>query len=91
MNKKLFVGNLAFRVTDEDLSQMFSEFGQVSSCNVAKDRDTGRSRGFGFVEMQTVAEAEAAIKGMNGMDVEGRQLSVVISEPKPRQTTSSYR
>lgn len=86
MNKKLFVGNLAYSVTGANLEEMFGRYGQVSSCNVATDRDTGRSRGFGFVEMQNQADAEAAIKGLNGHEVEGRAISVVVSQPKPRSS-----
>ncbi|HEY9788880.1 MAG TPA: RNA-binding protein [Candidatus Obscuribacterales bacterium] len=87
MNNKLFIGNLAYSVTEEELRTMFAAYGQVTSCNVAKDRDTGRPRGFAFVEMQSQAEAEAAIKGLNGQDVAGRQMSVAVSQPKPK---SSY-
>ncbi len=84
MNNKLFVGNLPYSVTDSSLQDLFESFGQVSSCHVAKDRDTGRSRGFAFVEMESQAQAEAAIKGLNGQQVDGRQISVAISEPKGR-------
>lgn len=89
MNNKLFVGNLAYSVTSETLSELFSSFGNVVSCNIATDRDTGRARGFGFVEMQSQQEAEAAISGLNGRDVNGRQISVSISQPKPK-TRSRY-
>ncbi len=84
MNSKLFVGNLAYATTDADLQSMFGQFGDVNSCNVATDRTTGRPRGFAFVEMGSQSQAEAAIKGLNGQDVDGRQISVAISEPKPR-------
>jgi RNA recognition motif-containing protein len=83
MNSKLFVGNLAYTVSEDDLHELFSKFGEVVSCNVAKDRDTGRPRGFAFVEMQSQAQAEAAIKGLNGQMVNERQMSVVVSQPKP--------
>jgi RNA recognition motif-containing protein len=83
MNNKLFIGNLSYNVTEEELRNMFAQYGQVASCNVAKDRDTGRPRGFAFVEMNSQAEAEAAIKGLNGQDVAGRQMSVAVSQPKP--------
>lgn len=86
MNNKLFVGNLSYGVTDTILKDLFSQFGNVTSCNVATDRDTGRSRGFGFVDMGTQQEAEGAIKGLNGMTVEGRQISVSVSQPKPKQS-----
>lgn len=89
MNNKLFVGNLSYTLSDATLSELFSEFGGVSSCNIATDRATGRSRGFGFVEMQTQEEAEAAIKGLHGREVEGRQISVSVSQPKPRSTAGN--
>jgi RNA recognition motif-containing protein len=84
MNNKLFVGNLAYGISDVELQELFAKFGAVVSCSVAKDRDTGRARGFAFVEMESQAQAEAAIKGLNGQDVNGRQISVAVSEPKPR-------
>lgn len=89
MNNKLFVGNLAYSVSDSNLNELFAEFGKVGSCNVATDRQTGRSRGFGFVEMGDQAEAEAAIKGLHGREVEGRQISVAVSQPKPRSTAGN--
>lgn len=84
MNNKLFVGNLDYAVSDKDLLDLFTQYGEVSSCTVAKDRDTGRPRGFAFVEMQSQAQAEAAIKGLNGQQVGARQISVSVSQPKPR-------
>ncbi|HEY9868092.1 MAG TPA: RNA-binding protein [Candidatus Obscuribacterales bacterium] len=84
MNNKLFVGNLSYRITDADLAELFGSYGQVVSAVTIKDRDTGRPRGFGFVEMASQAEAEAAIKGLNSRDVDGRSLAVNLSEPKPR-------
>ena len=84
MNNKLFVGNLSYKVNDTSLRDLFVQYGEVLSCNVATDRDTGRSRGFGFVDMQTPQEAEGAIKGLNGTTVDGRQISVTVSQPKPR-------
>ena len=89
MNNKLFVGNLAYSVTDDELKVMFSEFGEVASCNIAKDRDTGRPRGFAFVEMNSQSEAEAAIRGLNGKQVGERQISVAISQPKPKGGSGS--
>ncbi len=86
MNNKLFVGNLAYTVSEDDLLELFAKFGEVVSCNVAKDRDTGRPRGFAFVEMQSQAQAEAAIKGLNGQMVNERQMSVVVSQPKPSRS-----
>src|SRR5215831_19739543 len=83
MGNKLYVGNLTFGVRDEDLQQRFSEFGTVTSAKVMMDRDTGRSKGFGFVEMGSDAEAQAAIRGMNGKSVDGRAL--VVNEARPRE------
>jgi len=82
--KKLFVGNLSFKLTEADLEQMFAQSGKVVSVAIPVDRDTGRKRGFAFVEMDTEAEAEAAIQDLNGKEVEGRQLAVNISKPKVR-------
>ncbi len=81
MTKKLYVGNLAFATTSDDLRDAFSEFGNVSSATVITDRETGRSRGFGFVEMED--GAEQAIEAMNGKDLGGRTLNV--NEARPRE------
>ncbi len=81
MNNKLYVGNLAYSVRDEDLQQEFSAFGAVQSAKVMMDRDSGRSKGFGFVEMGSAAEAEAAIQGLNGRNFGGRDLTVNIARP----------
>src|SRR5438309_8605975 len=83
MGKKLYVGNLSYGVTDSALEQMFAAHGTVQSAQVIMDRDTGRSKGFGFVEMKTEQEAQAAIAAMNGKEVEGRALTV--NEAKPRE------
>jgi RNA recognition motif-containing protein len=88
MNNRLFVGNLAYSISDADLSDLFTPFGEVTSCRIATDRDTGRPRGFGFVEMQTQSDAEAAIRGLNGREIEGRQIAVNIAQPKPPRSTS---
>ena len=80
--KRLYVGNLAYSVTSEDLQEMFEQFGQVRSAQVLIDRETGRSRGFGFVEMDDDAAAEAAIETLDGNDQHGRRLTV--NEAKPR-------
>lgn len=80
--KKLYVGNFSFATTEADLRQMFSAYGAVESASVVTDRDTGRSRGFGFVEMTNDAEAEAAITGLNGKDSGGRPLTVNEARPK---------
>jgi RNA recognition motif-containing protein len=81
MSSKLYVGNLSYSVRDEDLQQQFSAFGGVQSAKVMMDRDTGRSKGFGFVEMSSSAEAEAAIQGLNGKNFGGRDLTVNIARP----------
>ena len=83
MGNKLYVGNLPYTVRDEDLQQSFSEYGSVSSAKVMMERDTGRSKGFGFVEMGSDAEAQAAIEGMNGQSLGGRSL--VVNEARPRE------
>jgi RNA recognition motif-containing protein len=79
---KLYVGNLSFNTTDEQLAQVFGEFGQVARASVVTDRETGRSRGFAFVEMATSEEANAAMEGLNGQMVEGRTLTVNIARPR---------
>lgn len=84
MNNKLFVGNLSYNVTEDQLRELFSEHGVVISAVLPTERDTGRMRGFGFVEMETQAAAEAAIKNLDGRELSGRQLKVNISTPKPR-------
>ena len=83
MGNKLYVGNLPYTVRDEDLQQSFSEFGSVTSAKVMMERDTGRSKGFGFVEMGSDAEAQAAISGMNGQSLGGR--SVTVNEARPME------
>src|ERR1700722_3677728 len=82
MGKKLYVGNLPYSVSDSDLQQMFEAHGTVQSAQVIMDRDTGRSKGFGFVEMGSDAEAQAAINAMNGNEIEGRALTVNEARPK---------
>lgn len=84
MNNKLFVGNLSYNVTEEQLQELFSQHGTVISAVLPKERETGRMRGFGFVEMETQAAAEAAIKSLDGRELAGRQLKVSISTPKPQ-------
>src|SRR5438105_10354263 len=83
MGKKLYVGNLAYSVSDSDLQAMFEPHGTVQSAQVIMDRDTGRSKGFGFVEMGSDQEAQAAIAALNGKEVEGRALTVNEARPKP--------
>jgi cold-inducible RNA-binding protein len=89
MSNKLYVGNLSYSVRDDDLQQQFSAYGQVQSAKVMMERDTGRSKGFGFVEMGSAAEAQAAIDGLNGKNVGGRDLTVNIARPmEPRAPRS---
>ena len=87
MGKKLYVGNLTYGVTDSTLQQMFEPHGTVQSAQVIMDRDTGRSKGFGFVEMGSDQEAQAAITALNGQQSEGRSLTV--NEAKPREAGGS--
>ncbi len=83
MDSKLYVGNLPYSMRDDDLQQHFAQFGQVNSAKVMMDRETGRSKGFAFVEMGSRDEAQAAIRGMNGQSFEGRAL--VVNEARPRE------
>jgi RNA recognition motif-containing protein len=78
----LYVGNLSYRMTEDQLRQTFEEFGQVTSCTIIKDKMTGQSKGFGFLEMPDHSEAEAAINGLNGREIQGRKLNV--NEARPR-------
>jgi RNA recognition motif-containing protein len=82
MGKKLYVGNLGYGVSDSDLRQMFASHGTVESAQIVMDRDTGRSKGFGFVEMKTEQEAQAAIAALNGQESGGRALTVNEARPK---------
>ncbi len=83
MAKKLYVGNLSYATSDSELQQMFEQFGTVQSAQIIMDRDSGRSKGFGFVEMGNDQEAQAAITGLNGKEVGGRSLTV--NEARPRE------
>ena len=83
MGKKLYVGNLSYGMSDSDLQRIFEPHGTVQSAQVIMDRETGRSKGFGFVEMGSDAEAQAAIAALNGSQVEGRSLTVNEARPKP--------
>jgi RNA recognition motif-containing protein len=87
MSTRLYVGNLTYATSDDDLQQRFGEFGSVTSAKVMMDRDTGRSKGFAFVEMGSANEAQAAIRGLNGHSVDGRAL--VVNEARPREERSS--
>ncbi|MBI4582341.1 MAG: RNA-binding protein [Planctomycetes bacterium] len=84
MSKKLYVGNLGYSVTSADLEQMFSAHGQIRTAEVIMDRSTGRSKGFGFVEMETDDEANNAMAALNGQQHDGR--AIVVNEAKPRQS-----
>ena len=86
MGKKLYVGNLTYQVDDAELEQMFAQFGTVQSAQVIQDRETGRSKGFGFVEMDTEAQAKAAIEGLHDQEHGGRRLTV--NEARPREERS---
>ena len=89
MSSKIYVGNLPYSVTDAILQSNFAEFGGVSSAKVMMDRDTGRSKGFGFVEMASPEVAQAALTGLNGMSVDGR--SIVVNLARPREESSGPR
>ena len=82
MSMKLYVGNLSFQTSSSDLQDLFSQAGTVESASVVEDRDTGRSRGFGFVEMSSKEEGEAAIQQLNGNDLNGRNLTVNVAKPR---------
>jgi RNA recognition motif-containing protein len=86
VGNKLYVGNLAYSVRDENLQQKFAEFGTVTSAKVMMDRETGRSKGFGFVEMGSPAEAQASIRGLNGQSLDGR--AIVVNEARPKEAGS---
>ena len=91
MGKKLYVGNLSYSIRDNDLQQAFGEYGAVTSAKVMMERETGRSKGFGFVEMGSDAEALAAIEGMNGQQLDGRALTVNEARPmEPRPAGGGY-
>ncbi|MCH7667593.1 MAG: RNA-binding protein [Acidobacteria bacterium] len=84
MSSNLYVGNLTFSTNSDDLERLFSEYGEVRKAQVISDRDTGRSRGFGFVEMGSSDEATAAINGLNGTNIDGRDLTVNIAKERAR-------
>ena len=84
---KIYVGNLSYEVTEEDLRQEFGAFGEVTSANIITDRDSGRPKGFGFVEMATKSEGEAAITGLNGKTLKER--TIVVNEARPRTDSRS--
>ena len=84
MSTNLYVGNLPFSTTTDDLESLFTQYGEVTSAHVITDRETGRSRGFGFVEMGSSEAAESAISALNGNDFNGRQLTVNVARPRSR-------
>ncbi|MFA6617481.1 MAG: RNA-binding protein [Candidatus Neomarinimicrobiota bacterium] len=89
----IYVGNLPYGTTDEDIKSLFSEFGEVSSVNIIKDRMTGNSKGFGFVEMENDDEGQKAIEEINGKELQGRSLKVNLARPRqerPRQERRSW-
>lgn len=86
----MYVSNLGFHTSDEDLRKLFEKLGQVSSAKVITDRETGRSRGFGFVEMNAEGEAQKAIDGLNSKEVEGRQISVTVAREKTKRPDSRW-
>ena len=87
----MYVSNLSFHTGDQELNTLFTAYGIVSSAKVITDRETGRSRGFGFVEMDSSDEANAAMKGLNGKDIDGRMLSVTVAKEKaPRNDNRRY-
>jgi len=86
MSNKLFVGNLSFNTTENDLNDAFAAFGTVTETNLMMDRTTGRPRGFGFVTMGSAEEAQKAIEGMNGKDMDGRALTVNVAKPREERS-----
>lgn len=91
MGKKLYVGNLSFNVDSNQLTTVFSDFGTVDSANVITDRDTGRSKGFAFVEMSQDGEAQAALEKLNGTDLDGRAMNISEAKPQaPRENSRRY-
>lgn len=86
MTSNLYVGNLPFEVTEEELRELFQGYGEVASAKVITDRETGRARGFGFVEMQQAEDAQKAIEGLDGQDFKGRNLKVNVAKPRENRT-----
>ena len=87
----MYVSNLSFHTKEDDLRKLFEQFGAVSSAKVINDRDTGRSRGFGFVEMESDTEANEAIKGLNNKEIEGRAMSVSVAREKTNRPDNNKR
>ncbi len=90
MGRKLYVGNLPYSATESDLATKFGESGTVDSCKLITDRDTGQSKGFGFVEMSTDAEAQAAIQSLNDTDYDGRPMKVNEAKPQQKRSGGGY-
>lgn len=91
MNNKLFVGNISFKMSENDLVELFSQSGKVVSVAIPTDKDTGRKRGFAFVEMENDEGAQAAISALNGKTIQGREIVVNPSKPKEKQSASGWR
>jgi len=91
MNSKIYVGNLPYQIENATLENLFSSYGNVKTVNIIKDRDTGRAKGFGFVEMETAAEANQAIEGLNNQELEGRPLRVNIANDDNRKPFTNNR
>ena len=90
MSKKVYVGNLSFQTTESDITQAFSGFGPVESVSIIKDRDTGRSKGFGFVQMADQADADKAISALNGTELDGRSLTVNEARPMVKKDSGGF-
>lgn len=90
MSNKLYVGNISFNATEETLTNAMAQFGTVTSCKIITDRDTGRSKGFGFVEMGSDEEAQKAITGMDGQDFDGRPMRVNIAQPRQERPNNRW-
>lgn len=86
----IYVGNLSYRMNNEDLEEVFAKFGAVKSCKIINDRETGRSKGFAFVEMDVDSEGQSAIDELNGKEIEGRTLKVNEARPRPPRERRSY-
>ena len=90
MSMKLYVGNLSFDTSAQDLDKMFGEIGTVESTNLIEDRETGRSRGFAFVEMSSQAEGDSAISQLNGKEIDGRELKINLAKPRENRSSGAY-
>ena len=91
MGTKLYIGNLSYSETEDLINELFSQHGSVASCQLITDRDTGRSKGFGFVEMSTSEEAQQAISSLDGREVNGRQMKVNEARPKENRSNGGFR